>query len=63
MFYWVHVLTQAAFTCSKATTKHQNNVWNLFNVLKLKTDYSVFNLNLQQISHIVLVFPLFTLNK
>ena len=49
--------------------KHQDNVWNLFK-LTTKTPerrqwrrYGVFIVNVEQISHIVLVFPLLTLNK
>ena len=49
--------------------KHQDNVWNLFK-LTIKTPerrqwrrYGVFIVNVEQISHIVLVFPLLTLNK
>ena len=38
--------------------KHQNNVWNL-----LKVRAAFFFINFEQTSHIVLVFPLITLNN
>ena len=40
--------------------KHQNNVWNLF---KVNLRSSVFVANFEQISQIVLVFSLLTINK
>ena len=40
--------------------KHQNTVWNLF---KVNLRSGVFVVNFEQISQIVLVFSLFTINK
>ena len=49
--------------------KHQNNVWNLFKVIKKRPKWrqwrrsSVFLIIFEQVSHIVWVSPLLTLNK
>ena len=58
------VSSQLAFTCSKST----RTMWNLFKVnnkdTRIKWRYSsVFIVNIEQISQIVLVFALLTLNK
>ena len=48
--------------------RHQNNVWNLFKVINKDTRMTswrrsdVFIVNFEQISHIVMVFPLLILN-
>ena len=43
--------------------KQQNNVWNLFKVNLKDLIDDVFIVNVGQISRIILVFPLLTLNK
>ena len=48
--------------------RHQNNVWNLFKVINKDTRMTswrrsdVFIVNFEQMSHIVMVFPLLILN-
>ena len=48
--------------------RHQNNVWNLFKVINKDTRMTswrrsdVFIVNFEQISRIVMVFPLLILN-
>ena len=49
--------------------KHKNRVWNIWKVNNKYTrmtsccSFGVFIVNFEQISHIVLIFPLLTLNK
>ena len=50
--------------------KHHNIVWNVFKVNKTlerrhceQQSLLIFNVNFEQISHIVLMLPLLTLNK
>ena len=67
-YLWV-VLTHTAFTCSKSIIEKKRNVWNLFKVDNRDTRRRhwrrscVFMVNFEQISHIILLFPLLTLNK
>ena len=59
------IVTQPAFIQSQQY-KHQSNVWNMFKVNKKYTSTSLYFyiiVNFEHISHIVLVFPLLTLNK
>ena len=56
-------LPQLAFTCPKSANETAEQYVNFFSKLTIKTCSGVFNVNFEQISHIILVFPLFTLNK
>ena len=58
--FWKHVPSRHLLVQSQQG-KHSNNVWNLFKVNN--KDNSVFIVNFEQISRIVLVFSLLTLNK
>ena len=67
-FWGILGITLPTFTCLKSTMENHNNMWNLFNnkdttARRQWRRSGIFIINFEQVSHILHLFILLTLNK